>query len=347
MSISTKRQSKISAKSVGICLIVIGIATVIMGLYNIITIAVRSSDKEAVIQKNTTVQATVDKVWTERVRKSRSAGGKRYYVTEYHVNASYEYKDLDYTASNLNLGSKQISEGKTITIYIDPDNPSRAVYGFVSNKTGEFIARGLIAFVGLMMGIIGILVYKKKLELNISDLNDAHSERIFTEAHPNPSFKEIEKHYENYGKISDAELTLLRIQAQQSGNSNEIFRNTPSNDDLYRLYNDPAKERRERAEQEQYQNSRGFGSNYITNPNADFEKGSTEWEAEQPPIYDTPPEYQASRYARPSPIAGMYDPNVTYRSPDENNLDPISPFTTDNTDDDDEWGFLGGNEKKQ
>lgn len=344
MSNNGQSQGKVSSKTVGVVFIVLGMAIVIIGLYNIISIMIRSSEKEAIIEKNTTVQATVLNTWSERVRKSKSAGGKRYYVTEYHISAAYTYNDIEYRASDLNLGSKKVEINDTVTLYIDPDTPSKAIYNTGTDKTGTLIFRGLISFAGLMLAVIGIFIIKKVPGFEPADIERSlamqRKDELFMRSHPDPSYKDLQNHFEHYGEFSEAELMLYREQAMRTGNLNDAYRNTPSDEELFRPYNDPAKADRERMEREQYKNSRGFGSNYITNPNADFEKGSDEWEAEQPPIYDTPPEYQASKFARPSPAAGKYDPNVAYRSPDMDSLDPISPFTSNDSDDDDGWGFL-------
>ncbi len=348
MSNNGQSQGKVSSKTVGVVFIVLGMAIVIIGLYNIISIMIRSSEKEAIIEKNTTVQATVLNTWSERVRKSKSAGGKRYYVTEYHISAAYTYNDIEYRASDLNLGSKKVEINDTVTLYIDPDTPSKAIYNTGTDKTGTLIFRGLISFAGLMLAVIGIFIIKKVPGFEPADIERSlamqRKDELFMRSHPDPSYKDLQNHFEHYGEFSQSELSQYIDMAHRTNNMNTIYERTPTDEELLRAqqdsYNNKSAERRKRAEMERYQDSRGFGSNYIDNPKAKYEKGSDAWDDDLPPIYDEPPEYQASKFARPSPAAGKYDPNVAYRSPDMDSLDPISPFTSNDSDDDDGWGFL-------
>ena len=335
-----------SKKVIGIVFIALGAVILILSLINTISAAVRASEADYLASKNTTVQGTASNVWTERVRKRSSTGRSYRYSNHYHAQVIYTYNDKEYIKSDVDLGTKKVETGNTITLYIDPDDPSHALYDVNSAKKHVNIITGVLGLVvGLVFAVIGIFAMKNRVNVDLKDFIRSDAEKNYFRAHPDPSVKDLDKHYEHYGEFSKAEMSMFIDRAQRTGNMNSIDSRTPTDEELMRAqqnsYNDISEERRKRAEMERYQDSRGFGSNYIDNPRANYEKGSDAWDDDLPPIYDEPPEYQASKYARPSPVAGKYDPNVSYRAPDMDNLDPISPFTSDGSADDDGWGFLG------
>ncbi len=345
MSESSANTKKKNSKIAGIIVIIVGTVILLSGVIDFVTSQAAKSEAEYIASKNTTVQAKVENVRTDKVKKKSSSGMSSHYVNQFHAQVTHNYNGKDYIQRDINLGSLKPRVGDEVTLHIDPDDPSHALYSVSTKKVNKNAISGVFKIVfGIICVITGIFVMKKKIGVDLKSFSTYEREERFLRSHPVPSVKDLDKHYEHYGEFSQSELSQYIDMAHRTNNMNTIYERTPTDEELLRAqqdsYNNKSAERRKRAEMERYQDSRGFGSNYIDNPKAKYEKGSDAWDDDLLPIYDEPPEYQASKFARPSPTAGKYDPNVAYRSPDMDSLDPISPFTSNDSDDDDCWGFL-------
>ena len=319
MSRSVKRSAKGSKKSIGIAFAVAGIVLLVICIAGVFKGIADQAEIDNIVSKDTIVSAKVSKAW----KKTKYTGKKstRRKVTRYHISAQYTYDDKQYINPDIDLGSKMLNVGDSVILYIDPDDPARSVY--TGNRTGGglnvsyFFVPAIIAF---GFGIIGIFIIK-----GAKDNKKKAAASLTNDIEINP------EQYDNNTPFTN-------------GYVDPIFGRTPTDEELQcaqeNSVNSPSEQRRQRAEMERYQDSRGFGSNYIDNPYANYEKGSDVWDDDLPPVYDEPPEYRAGRYTRLSPVAGKYDPNISYRSPDIDTADPISPFTSNDSDDEDGWGFL-------
>lgn len=142
-------------------LIIAGILLVVLSLTNGVRGVLNAQASERMISGYTTVEGVVKFV-------NKDSGRRR--VTKYDVSYAYSYKDKDYvgrdslyseSAARLDLKSKN-AVGRTITVYIDPDDPSKSMLD--SDPYPAFWI-WIMPVLGMGMVITGLVMMKKSLRV--------------------------------------------------------------------------------------------------------------------------------------------------------------------------------------
>lgn len=124
------------------------------------------SKDQKIISKNVTVTGELSRVWTKQVKKvqqSSKINRTSKTVTEYYADARYSYNNEYYICKDLSFGTKRVRVGDSITLYVDPDNPSQAVSETdKSRNTTLIITVSIIGFAGVVLLVVSIISKKKK-----------------------------------------------------------------------------------------------------------------------------------------------------------------------------------------
>ena len=126
------------------------------------------SEENRIINKNVTVNATLSDVWTKKVKKTShkskvGLSSSKKTVTNYYGKARYLYNGKYYTSDTISFGTKHVSTGDTIRLYVDPDAPQKSVAEIERSQSLTFlIAVGTLGFAGLILLITGLISWRKK-----------------------------------------------------------------------------------------------------------------------------------------------------------------------------------------
>ena len=134
------------------------------------------SEENRIINKNVTVNATLSDVWTKKVKKTShkskvGLSSSKKTVTNYYGKARYLYNGKYYTSDTISFGTKHVSKGDAIRLYIDPDAPQKSVAETERSQSLAFvIAVGAVGFTGLLLFITGLISWRKKRRKQCIDL---------------------------------------------------------------------------------------------------------------------------------------------------------------------------------
>ncbi len=168
-----------SRKRLGMVFIVLGIGlfifTIIIGYigYN------DSVRREKIRDKGTTVEATITRTWSETTSHN-SKTGPRTHSTHYYCSAKYTYNGATYNNSKINLHSSTYPKANTITLYVDPDEPSYSFYTRDSDDPiGSLVGYAVFGVVAIVLIIAGVKVYKGQISLGVKTIEDYYDEKTY------------------------------------------------------------------------------------------------------------------------------------------------------------------------
>lgn len=148
-----KRNTGILFMIVGVGLLIFTIVIVIMGIS-------RSNEKSHVMELDVTVEATVTDDWSETHNHKSKSGGYSH-TTYYYGSVEYVYHGNRYTNPKVCFDTEQIIRGKTVTMYIDPDDPSVSFYSKEKDQPFfSLLSYLLFAFFGSMALFVGYKMFK-------------------------------------------------------------------------------------------------------------------------------------------------------------------------------------------
>ena len=117
----------------------------------------QKADNESFMKTALQVSATCNNVWM--TTSTDDDGYTDYY---YHADIEYEYNGIKYQKSDMDI-DENTTKGDTITVYIDPSNPSDARYEYTQTDfVMMLIVGGAFAAVGLITTIALVTVIKKQ-----------------------------------------------------------------------------------------------------------------------------------------------------------------------------------------
>ena len=121
-----------------------------LGIYRFIDGSAKKAEYDGFMSKAVAVSAVCTNVWDYETTDDDG-----YSSTNTFADASYEYNGEEYTAKGLSVAFNQ-KEGDTVTIYINPDNPSETRQQL---KSGGFDLELKVAKFFIGAGVIIILIY--------------------------------------------------------------------------------------------------------------------------------------------------------------------------------------------
>ena len=121
-----------------------------VGAHRVMDGSVKKAEYDEFMSKSVSVSAVCTRVWD--VENTDDEG---YTTTSTFADAIYEYNGEEYTAKGLSVAFNQ-KEGDTVTIYINPDNPSETRQQL---KSGGFDLELKVGKIFIGAGVIIILIY--------------------------------------------------------------------------------------------------------------------------------------------------------------------------------------------
>ena len=144
--------------------ILFALLLIAVGAHRVMDGSVKKAEYDEFMSKSVSVSAVCTRVWD--VENTDDEG---YTTTSTFADAIYEYNGEEYTAKGLYVKFNQ-KEGDTVTVYINPDNPSENRQqlkggGFdLELKVGKFFLFGgtIIALISIVSDIISFLFRKSR-----------------------------------------------------------------------------------------------------------------------------------------------------------------------------------------
>jgi len=151
-------------------ILIVPIIFMIIGLVLVFFAFKSKNENDKFMETAEPVLAKCTRVWM--TSSTDDDGDTTYY---YHADVDYEYDNIPYHAYDISVDGST-SEGDTIMIYINPDNPNDARQEYTQ---GDFISMavfgGLFAFIGFV-GIIILLWSFKKSKPRVNEKWDKINE---------------------------------------------------------------------------------------------------------------------------------------------------------------------------
>ena len=119
------------------------------GLFVIIFAFKQKGSDEKFFEKAKPVEAVIDEITTRTVRKG--TGSKRKTRTEHDVFVTYTVNDVKYEHIEISSYSSSMSEGATMTLYYDPQNPKD-----IRDEGAAEMAFPLSLFMGSIFVLVGV-----------------------------------------------------------------------------------------------------------------------------------------------------------------------------------------------
>ncbi len=158
-SYSDRRIKMPYRRNLGILFAIVGIVLVIFAAVSIVISYNSSIHRESVIDDGVAVEGTVTSDWSEvHVHKSKSEGTYNN-TTTYYGAVQYVYGGNTYTNPKVSFGSEHIISGKTVTMYIDTNDPSISYYS--KEATQPFLS--IIGLLVIGAAGVAVIVFAVKL----------------------------------------------------------------------------------------------------------------------------------------------------------------------------------------